>query len=143
MPCRLHFSRDVTLLRKVSRNEFLGDVPSRFPRPFGVTEPFHVEHQCVVRCHAMSEESVDNVCLSFGVFVDVITGRCECFRWWRISGQRCVRIAVCVDSFHILVPLNQDYSHIFLNISNIKLFFGNNWNGPSAGLSNLPVFDIP
>ena len=55
VPYRLPFPREVTLLRKISRIEFFGDVPSGFPSLFGVTEPFHAELECALRLHAMFE----------------------------------------------------------------------------------------
>ena len=52
-PCRLRRLRDAAFLRKVSRNEFLGDVSLRLPRLFGETVPFHVELQHPIRRHAV------------------------------------------------------------------------------------------
>ena len=55
VPCWFLVLRWATLLREVSRNEFPGDILSRFLRLFRATVSFHEELECAVRCHAVLE----------------------------------------------------------------------------------------
>ena len=108
MPCRLHCLRNAAFLPEISRNEFLGDVSSQFPRLLGVSVSFYAQLVRPIRRHTVFEWSVDNVCRSLRALLHVVTVWCKCFWWWCVFGRRCIRNAVCVDSFHILVPLNYD-----------------------------------
>ena len=73
---RLRLLRAATLLREASRNEFLGNVLSRFPL-FRVAEPFHAELERAVRRHEMFEWIIFNGSRSLGIPLDVVTGRCK------------------------------------------------------------------
>ena len=131
--------------REVSRNEFLGDVSSRFPRLFGVPVQFHAKLERPVRCDAVFEFSINNVCRSFGVFVDVVTGLCESVRWWHIFGRRCIRNAVYVDAFYILVPLDNNCSLVGLEHAerSKRWAFELTSLRHSVGLINVHVVTLP